>query len=304
MKCPMCNCDNSDTDNFCRYCGANLQYNKTSDDKEKYIEAFIGDQYNNFKNSTFNIGAFFLGPIYLFYRRMVLYGFVYLIICLFVPPVIANIILAFVINGIYLDFVRNKVIYIKNSNKDLDESSLLEKCSKTGKTSLVGPIILGIVMMIPVILFIYLVYAFIEGASYTPSNNSNTHNNTELIYEVPSGFRSINDHYFYSNDNKHYCVINITNSYNSNYGYSEEEYFKNHYLNKEIMTKDIHNKRWYYYFETNSYNHTDYKYMSLYENKLYTIDYRINKDEDGYCSQSMDSFVNSLKFVDKSLSEA
>ena len=95
MKCPNCNNDTNNNDKFCKYCGSNLK--KEILDEEKCLEAYVGIKYEKFKSSNFNVGAFFLGPIYLLYRKMYIYAFIFIVLFLlafFWLPLVINIILA------------------------------------------------------------------------------------------------------------------------------------------------------------------------------------------------------------------
>ena len=57
-----------------QFTDVNQQKNNNVDEDEVLLEAFVGENYNSFKTDSFNVGAFFLNTIYLFYRKMVLYA--------------------------------------------------------------------------------------------------------------------------------------------------------------------------------------------------------------------------------------
>jgi hypothetical protein len=73
--------------------------NQIYNSEEQYKEWFIGEKYLSYykkhfnqittkkTTSGFNIGAFFLGPIWMFYRKMYLYGWIY-IICMLIFSIV------------------------------------------------------------------------------------------------------------------------------------------------------------------------------------------------------------------------
>ena len=96
MKCPNCKATIDDNSKFCDYCGKEIKNEQliTKKDeitKEEYYKHFIGDNYYTFRNK-FNIAAFFLGGLYLFYRKQYIFGTIFIIITvltIFITPLIA-----------------------------------------------------------------------------------------------------------------------------------------------------------------------------------------------------------------------
>ncbi len=148
-----------------QFTDVNQQKNNNVDEDEVLLEAFVGENYNSFKTDSFNIGAFFLNTIYLFYRKMVLYAlgisFIYFVlqftpIPLFVLTLALVIFLGLFSNKLYLSFARKKVQSIKKKNPGSSLEQLKAICAKKGGTS-IGFGFLGAfleIIMMMIILFI------------------------------------------------------------------------------------------------------------------------------------------------------
>ena len=117
----------------------------------KAAKAFVGENYQNFVNGGFNIGAFFFGPLYYFYRKMYLYGFILLIIEGTLSPLalIIRIVCGFITNGIYLNFVSEKV---KELSSQYSGDELINQCKQKGGTSNIAIIIaIALLLFIPIL---------------------------------------------------------------------------------------------------------------------------------------------------------
>ena len=77
---------------------------------------------------------------------------------------------------------------------------------------------------------------------------------------------------------------------NNNYD-NENAYLENVYQASNIESIVINNNTWYYFNEENT-----CIYALIYEDKLYTLNYYINKDS-GVCSSSLNDLTNSLNLV-------
>lgn len=118
---------------------------------ELLLECFIGSKYYNIRNSKFNLGALFAAPLYFFYRKMTLYGILFIAIDILLTIFFKNqytssilfLVAAVTINNIYINFAQKKIAKIKEKNqgKTLDELKVI--CSNKGGTS-VGLVFLGI----------------------------------------------------------------------------------------------------------------------------------------------------------------
>lgn len=136
---------------------------------DEYVQAFVGPNYQDFVQSQFNIGAFFLAQIYFFYRKMFLYGLaiyaVELTILMLTGKVYIGLIVSlgfgFLTNKIYLNFARNKVNKLKQKYQGGD---LKMMCEKKGGTS-VGFAILGMVIEVISALIVLFIMMFVVGAA-------------------------------------------------------------------------------------------------------------------------------------------
>ena len=81
MYCPNCGKEMNDNDKFCGNCGNNIaggvnpsqNTSNNSFEEEELLKAYVGNNYESIANGGFNIAAFFLGGIYLLYRKCYLF---------------------------------------------------------------------------------------------------------------------------------------------------------------------------------------------------------------------------------------
>lgn len=183
----------------------------------EYIRDFVGPKYDSFVNSPFNIGAFFLGNLYFFYRKMFAYGLIIFIIQAAIGMVtkiiglglLINVACAFVANKMYLNFAAKKVKSLSVLYSGMD---LKQKCAEKGGTS-IGLIFAGMAAELLCSLLIAIVSLFIFGAALFGSilnpnnwdvtiNDSSTtdtggNNAYDGSYEYDLDFR-LADEYIYS----------------------------------------------------------------------------------------------------------
>ena len=81
MNCKNCNNPLNENDLFCGSCGTKVEKTETTilENNENIddilLDAYIGKNAEKIKEGGFSIPAFLLGSVYLFYRKMWLYGF-------------------------------------------------------------------------------------------------------------------------------------------------------------------------------------------------------------------------------------
>lgn len=308
MRCSNCNSENVSGDKFCRYCGCELNAEEKVDDNTKFVQAYVGYNYDSFMTGTFNVGAFFFGPVYLLYRKMYLYAFAFIFISIlasFFFPLVANIVLGFVVNGLYLSHARDKVRFIKTQNKDLSETELLEKCKKMGGTTFIPVIIYYVINLIFLVFVFWIFYLIIKEEDRDTIDNEQLYNtNVEVVYDVPTNFERIkNENEFVSMNDNHYCRIKSYNSYKLD-AIDDKEYVEQGAEDNDIITQTINGNTWYSYIEKGYSKESIHTYISIKEDKVFCIEYTIYSDYDKYCSDSLKPFINSLKLVDKSGVEA
>lgn len=136
----------------------NMNNQSNMADDLELLKLFIGEKYNKFINSTFNVPAMFFTFLYYFYRKMFLYGILFfianfLIINLIKVPLMSlgiSILAGFFTNKVYLFYAKNKVAKIKKDNPNVTFGELKMLCSKKGGTS-IGLLLLGIFIEILVV---------------------------------------------------------------------------------------------------------------------------------------------------------
>ncbi len=130
-----------------------IDYQNNYIDDDILLKSFIGNNYEKITTKSFNIAAFFFTALYMFYRKMFLYGLLLIIIStilsfIFKSSFISLIICVLVglfINKIYISFAKNKIAKIKASHPLSSSEELRALCTKKGGTS-IGTVILGILI--------------------------------------------------------------------------------------------------------------------------------------------------------------
>ncbi len=169
--CPNCGTSLQGGESFCGICGTKLSVGKNNivqnqggyqnyeniNNDDAFIDAYIGKNINIIKNNSFSTNVFFFGSIYIFYRKMWLLGFLWLVISiiigLFIPfssiiQLAINIVIALQFKKIYLNHVREKVKKIKSENPGKSKEELLMICSKKGGTTIVPVVIFSIFLVL------------------------------------------------------------------------------------------------------------------------------------------------------------
>lgn len=144
---------------------------KTDADKEKvlsFIDSqltndFVGTKYLYYKdkweqviiNRKFfkgiNWAAFFLGPIWMGYRKMYFYLLLFVLACLLmvafnIPAILTFIPLGIAANVIYFLFVRNKLVGLYSEFKE--PNTLKKAAKKHGGTSIFAAIVVSVILAI------------------------------------------------------------------------------------------------------------------------------------------------------------
>ena len=105
----------------------------------------------------FSFCTLFFGYIYVFYRKMWLLGFIWLLISIllynhFWIALGLNVFIAFCFKEIYLSYVDGKVRKIKEQYSNYSGSQLVYICSKKGGTTII-PVIISVIigLLIPIL---------------------------------------------------------------------------------------------------------------------------------------------------------
>lgn len=188
MKCLKCGNELNDNEQICSKCGYNKDtvvnsdnpfgvmnqgiYNPNAVDKNEadkrleqekqfneLVEAYIGPKYYNFKKGSFSWCTFFLGPIYIAYRRMIGVSVIVYIIdllilflfgskwILYIPiSLLFSLFLGLNFKKMYYEDSIEKVGKIKQSNPDKGFNQLSQIAHSKGKPNVLYAILTMIVL--------------------------------------------------------------------------------------------------------------------------------------------------------------
>lgn len=352
MRCKNCGAECKEDALFCTYCGNELNANKNKiideikdeNNKEKIVEkvdsekvrseeetkrledelidAYMGRKADKLKTSGFSVCTFFFRGIYFMYRKMYLYGFLWIVLLPIAMlilsgiglllPLIAAIVFAINFSKIYTGFVKNEVNKIKKSYPNKTHKELLEICSKRGGTNVVPVVIYVILNLIVVGFFALLIYSIssaglLEKLSVLLNDKYGYAEDTvetmdNVSYTVPEGFKKLSEdkvskEYVYNNsDNSEYCtvVVKVTNLRKET---PIEQWRNGVYVdkNEEVLEDDItiNGTTWTKLTIEPSRN-PKYFYVTTLHEKYYEYTYTIYR-EGNVCNTSNDKVLNSLR---------
>ena len=201
MICLKCGNEIKDNEQICSKCGYNKNtvqntdnpfgvknqgiYNPNAVDKEvaqerldhekefnELAEIYMGPMYYNFKKGSFSWCAFFLGSLYIAYRKMIavsilvyilniaiLFMFKNSFILYAIISLIFNLFLGLSFKKIYYNDSMEKVGQIKKTNPDKGFNQLTEIVKIKGGTNILYPIILVLLTTV-IVTVLYLVFGF------------------------------------------------------------------------------------------------------------------------------------------------
>ena len=173
-----------------------------------------------------------------------------------------------------------------------NEEEILENIKKKGGVSNIALIISIVIYSVILIISYKEEYERISNI-LNNTNDLKEEKITRIDYNVPNGFVNNYESNTYSSyrytDEENDCNF-IIQTMNNNYD-NENAYLENVYQASNIESIVINNNTWYYFNEENT-----CIYALIYEDKLYTLNYYINKDS-GVCSSSLNDLTNSLNLV-------
>lgn len=217
-------------------------------DKEYCASCFVGPKYQNFRKSKFSIPAFLLGSIYLAYRKMLLYAFLYILLTAIVIVVatvinlpllllailLFQLILGLITPKLYLNYVNGKVEnIISNNTRNLEDD-----CKSKGGTSIVMAIVICLLQgMIFSLITYFLAFQFFTSIYNDPSTLTDVTIPTSIVETDKSKVTSYTKKVPYKDD------INLADiiSYSlPNYAIDLDE------ADTSIVNTGIHNKKTFY----------------------------------------------------------
>ncbi len=130
--------------------------NDNNSEGDELYKSFIGKNYNKLMMRTINFSGLFFGVLYMFYRKLFLYGVLVILVQSFISiwlskyivmmpylSFIPNILIFLFVNKIYLSYAGKKIDRIRNNNLHANIEDLKEKCKNEGGTS-IGNIFAGL----------------------------------------------------------------------------------------------------------------------------------------------------------------
>jgi len=158
---------------------------------ERYLEAFIGEDYKLIKNSPFNIYAFLLNWMYVLYRKMYLIGIIGMLLTgviiilspkfLLVYIVIVMAIIGLLFNKVYLLFAQKKIEKILIKYEGTDKFTMEGICKSSGGVNTQKA--LGIYFIFLLIIFssMFIHYNKYYNQKFWDTNTMNKANCTSLL---------------------------------------------------------------------------------------------------------------------------
>jgi|GEM_PF-4046358 len=214
MNCNKCGKEILNDQSVCYNCGENMIHQENNNhqvninynnafDNEELIATYMRKNTNEIKNSKFSVLALLFGAYYLVYKKMYLYGLIFIAITTIISFIFTSstylvtipihIFLAKTFDEIYLKHAEKKVNMIKNNNRNKSNKEILEICNKKGGTN----ILITILLFVFLILMVYINYAFgissetnpkeIIGYTWVTNDNTSLHlnkNKTFKLYQI------------------------------------------------------------------------------------------------------------------------
>lgn len=143
---------------------------------EKFLEAYIGEDYKLIKKSPFNIYAFLLNWMYVLYRKMYIIGIIGMIITgivfllrpkfIVVYLIVAMVIIGLTFNKLYIYVSKLKVEFMLKKLQGTDRFTLENICEKKGGVKVVPALVIYLIFLIIIFFGMFNVY-------YNKNNNTN-----------------------------------------------------------------------------------------------------------------------------------
>ena len=229
--------------------------NKEQFSDEELVTAYVGEKYNKFKSSKFNIWVLLFGPLYLAYRKMFWYGIGLCVIESFLTNfikigiifgLILRVVLAVFINKFYLQEASKRVNKIKSENANVSKDGLVLASKITGGVS---KDLLALAMYVTgTITTIALIISMITGTvgffkdilsnikwKVTDNNNPNNNPSNDDSNNISN---DSNENYTFDGVISYNTGININNTFNIAIpsGFSEDSFWgsSDYHFNYEL----------------------------------------------------------------------
>lgn len=251
-------------------------------ENEKYLEAYIGEDYKIIKKSPFNIWAFILNWMYLLYRKLFVTGIIGLIITTLVAffltkyfliyLVVMLLILGFGFNPYYIYISKNKVDKILKEYEGSDSFTLEKICRELGGVNTVFSLIIYAIFLVVIILSITGVNFVTTGSTKFFKENSENEANCASLVRLAYNQEANN----YKKIDEAICKVSKT---------KEKEY-------TIYLKTSKNNKIVYIYYETE-------KDFIVYKNNTSIIPLLEEKEKSGTLTTEDMNLLSDLKMVKK-----
>ena len=178
---------------------SSLDENNFYYENEVFLEAYIGEDYNQIKKWPFNIWAFLLNWMYLLYRKLYVTGIVGLLITglfivflrkyLIIFIIIIMIVLGFLFNYYYVFVAKKKVEKILKRMEGTDNFTLMSIMKEEGGVDV--PLALSIYAAFLLILFFYFVGFRLNSNHNTKYWKENSENKANCVYLTKLAYMDI-----------------------------------------------------------------------------------------------------------------
>ena len=156
---------------------------------ETFRKTWMGNLYEKANAKQFNIAAFFFTGFYFFYRKLYLWGFLFILLGFF--PIINNIICGFAFYPLYKSHINKN---LNNKNSVQSPNQLIDIAKKKGGTSALSAILAGLFLFVIPLIIIFISFFSIlssfldlEGDLGNPSIPYDVENDVDnSIYQQPT----------------------------------------------------------------------------------------------------------------------
>lgn len=218
-----------------------------TDNDDEFKRNWMGKLYDKAKYRKFSIPAFFFGGLYYLYRKLYIFGFIFLILSCIIPiigsslissaaetgnatipfiitfvlPILINIIYGFIFYPIYNNNIKNSLNNLKNQVQSPNQ--LLDEAKKRGGTS-IGFLLLGILLssIINLIALSTIIMSAISNfanmfGALVPQDDSNTISNTNEIPETVYDTINFYNNYSFEYDSSVWMPVSNNSLVNGTY---------------------------------------------------------------------------------------
>lgn len=308
--------------------------NSFTKEDNRYLEAYIGNNYKKIISGKFSIPAFFLTSLYLFYRKQYLAGLILAIFQFIIVSVINNlsissiiiiiiaILLGMFFNKLYIKVAMTNIEKIKAQNSN-NYQNILTKCTLKGGTSISKAILLSLLVFVIEVIVMITIFsasifnAFKDGIDIEGSINGlhirqdSSNNDNGLVYQFQDINLVINNFNFtipsaFSQKRNSYVAEIGDGTFNEcEFSFQAIANYKDlntmiddmtDYYNVEASSSQINNITWYDLTTSDSLG-TTYYHLTEKSGIIYMVTYEIGSHCDrAACDSYYSQIINSISY--------